>query len=235
MTRPFIRNRPRLVRPSHPLPHVRHLSPYATWLLARTPASANQITLLSLVFGLVGAWFLAAGDYDNGLIGAAWIVGCYILDNSDGEIARIKSQSSTFGMQFDTFVDFIVHVAVFLAIGVGHARMTGAIEWTWLGWIAAAAMIGNYASGLIATYRRRPRNSDHDPTGRSVAEASARPGTVCEWTLFVFREAFRADFCFILLAFALADQVWFLLPACALGAPVYWATRFARGVDKFHV
>ena len=34
----------------------------------------------------------------------------YVLDNCDGEIARLKDQCSTFGMWFDTLVDWIVQI-----------------------------------------------------------------------------------------------------------------------------
>ena len=231
----FARYRPPLVRPRHPLPLIRSVSCYATWFLARTPATANVITALSLAFGLAGAWCLARGGYDNDVIWLVLIIVCYVFDNSDGEIARIKDQSSTFGMHFDTFVDFIVHAAIFLAIGVGHGRLTGIAAWDWLCWIAAAAMLGNYLSGVISDYQARRRNEIEDPTGQRLAEAAIRPTTAREGALFVFREAFRADFCFILLVFALPEQVWFLLPAGAIGAPVYWLTSFFSGADKFHV
>ena len=40
----------------------------------------------------------------------------------DGEIARIKDQCSYFGMRYDSFVDFIVHVAFFACLGIGVAE-----------------------------------------------------------------------------------------------------------------
>ena len=56
-----------------------------------------------------------------------------------------------------------------------------------------------------------------------------------EWGVFVFRELFRADFCFIVLALTLVDLTWLLLPAGAVGSQVYWATQLVEGADEFHV
>ena len=52
---------------------------------------------------------------------------------------------------------------------------------------------------------------------------------------FAFRKLTRADFCFIVLALALFDVVWVLLPAGAVGAQVYWLARFQRGAGDYHV
>jgi hypothetical protein len=53
--------------------------------------------------------------------------------------------------------------------------------------------------------------------------------------LMTFREFARADFCFIVLALALIDLTWILLPAGAIGAHVYWMTQFVRGARDYHV
>jgi hypothetical protein len=53
--------------------------------------------------------------------------------------------------------------------------------------------------------------------------------------VFAFRELTRADFCFIVLALVLFDVVWVLLPAAAVGAQVYWLTRFSGGAGDYRV
>ena len=56
-----------------------------------------------------------------------------------------------------------------------------------------------------------------------------------EWIIYVFRELSRADFCFIVLALAVFDLTWVLLPVAAAGAHAYWVFRFARGAGQYHV
>ena len=113
-------------------PIVRHLSFRVTPLLARTPVSANQVTFLSLVSGLGCNWAIMQGDHAWAVVGGLLMVMTYILDNCDGEIARIKDQCSAFGMRFDSFVDWVVHATFFAALGVGVSATTGRSHGTFL-------------------------------------------------------------------------------------------------------
>jgi len=72
-------------------PLIRFLSPPLTRILVKTPISANQVTTLSLFSGVAAAWFFAASDHRSVVIGAFLFVGCYVLDNCDGEVARLKN------------------------------------------------------------------------------------------------------------------------------------------------
>jgi len=217
-------------------PLVRHLSYRVTPLLAGTPMSANQATFLSLVLGLACNWTMMTGDYALAVFGGIMLVLCYILDNCDGEIARIKDQCSAFGMRFDSFVDWIVHASFFPALGIGVTATTGEEYWAWLGWIACAGSTVNYGVGLLMEYwdHKQGKRVD-DPTGRAAAVDARLPETVLEWLTFAFRELTRADFCFIVLGLALFDVTWILLPFGAIGAQVYWASQFLRSARDFHV
>ena len=42
-------------------------------------------------------------------------------------------------------------------------------------------------------------------------------------------------FCFIVLALALFDLTWLLLPAGAICSQVYWIAQFVRGAREFNV
>ena len=213
-------------RPLFPL--VRFLSAPVTRLLVKTPVSANQITALSLVIGTTAAWYFRLGDHKSLMIGALLFAGCYILDNCDGEIARLKNQCSSFGMHFDTAVDWIVHSLFFVALGIGQATLTGNEFWNWLGWIAAAGGTINYVLGLVFNVldNQSSDNADEHHTERG-------PEGVLQWSIFIFRELTRADFCFLVLALAVFDVLWVLLPAGAIGAQVYWLMLCVKSARKF--
>jgi len=213
-------------RPLFPL--VRHISDKVTLVLVRLPVTANQITTVSLLTGLGAAWCLFQGGYDRSVIGAGLLVLCYVLDNCDGEIARLKGQASTFGMHYDTCVDWIVHTAFFAALGMGWARTVGDEMWMWMGLIAAAGGTINYALGLILARR------DQQTEKAEYEAESDQPQTAFEWIIFAFRELTRADFCFLVLALAAFDVLWVLLPAGAVGAQVYWILLCFRRARKFH-
>ena len=100
-----------------PRPLIRHLSVRLTPLLSRTPLSANQITAAGLVVGLAGAGCMLAGEWAWAVAGAVLLVVSYVLDNCDGEVARLKNQSSQFGMHFDDFADW---ASIRLLIGVEY-------------------------------------------------------------------------------------------------------------------
>ena len=211
-------------------PLIRFFSRPATAVLAGLPISPNQITAASLVLGLGAAWAAAQATQPWALASGFFMIGAYVLDNCDGEIARLKNQCSRFGMHFDSFVDWAVHTAFFWALGVGMAAATQEAFWNWLGMTAALGGTINYALGLVLAARA------HETGGAPVtAEDRQRPHTPGEWVLFAFRELTRADFCFIVLAFALFDALWILLPAGAIGAQVYWLTAMIKRAREFHV
>ncbi|CAA6603698.1 membrane hypothetical protein [Rhodospirillaceae bacterium LM-1] len=206
-------------------PLVRRLSSFVTPLLLRLPVSANQVTLASLVFGLLAAWLLAM----NAQLGAALLLlVAYILDNCDGEVARAKNQCSEFGKRFDSFVDWLVHTAFFIGLGHGVAAESQSDIWLWLGYIAGTGGTINYAFGQYF------ETIDAKKTAETGTEPSHAPHGWIEWLVFIFRELSRADFCFLVLLLALADGLWLLLPAGAIGAQVYWGLQFLSFARRFH-
>jgi phosphatidylglycerophosphate synthase len=204
-------------------PLIRHISRPVTEVLARLPVSTNQVTAVSLGFGLGAAWAASLGSWVGGVAASALMIGAYVLDNCDGEIARLKNQCSRFGMYFDSFVDWIVHTVFFWGLGVGTAAAMGEQLWNWLGLVAAAGGTINYVLGFVLEGGQSPPASLH------------RPETAADWAVLIFRELTRADFCFIVLALALFDVLWLLLPAGAVGAHVYWVTALFKRAREFHV
>jgi phosphatidylglycerophosphate synthase len=101
---------------------TRRLSPYITWLILRTPLSANAITALTMPLALAAGYGFSRGEYAAGLwAAAAWQV-AYLLDCVDGEVARARRQSSRRGEFLDALAHGISHVAVFAGLLIGHAR-----------------------------------------------------------------------------------------------------------------
>lgn len=216
--------------PGRAFPLIRHLSVRVTPWLARLPVTPNQITAASLVAGLAAAACLLPGERGWAVAAGLLLVVCYVLDNCDGEIARIKDLASAFGDKFDTFADWLVHTAFFAALGWGAARASGVEVWLWLGWTAAAGTTINYLLVLLAEAR-----SPAPEPGAAPGDGPAMPRGAGQWAIYVFRELSRADFCFIVLLLALLDALWVLLPLGAVGAQVYWLLALVRSARRFHV
>lgn len=208
-------------------PLIRIFSRPAVALLSRLPVTPNQITTLSLLAGLGAAACFLHPSPRIKLTGALLFVICYILDNCDGEIARNKHMCSNFGKYYDTFVDWIIHTALFLGLGIGNYREGNDILWLWLGIITGIGASINYIIGLFDS------DMDNDNLSNNYFPVNQlAPGEIL---VLVFRELSRADFCFILLILTIFNCEWILLPVAAIGAQVYWATRFMSCAKRFHV
>jgi phosphatidylglycerophosphate synthase len=217
-------------------PLVRRLSSTVTPVPARLSISPNFVTAVSLVTGLACAWYLMEGDRQSSIVGAVLLVVFYVLDNCDGEIARLKQKVSNFGKHFDDVADALVHVCFFAALGLGTSRTTGADIWMWLGMIAAA---GGAINSVVTTFLGIGDSTETtmEETADPCAPPLATP-TPRGWKhqlVFFLRELARADFCFVVLFLAIFDLLWVLLPAAAIGAQVYWILRFVPGAGKYHV
>lgn len=70
---------------------------------------ANLITFGNIAAGLVAIHFIVHGDYFTAII-LAWIAGG--LDIADGKVARKYNLSTEFGIQVDSFADFISFVVM---------------------------------------------------------------------------------------------------------------------------
>jgi len=97
----------------------RSLSRKLSELLVQTPITPNIITVLSFFICCAGAYLFSFGVYSWTLFAGILIQFSSIVDGCDGEIARLKFQSSRFGAWFDTVLDRYADVAVAAGITVG--------------------------------------------------------------------------------------------------------------------
>jgi len=86
--------------------------------------SANQITIVSGICGVVGSLLLISSSYLALFLSAIFIQLFSVLDLVDGNIARIKKIESKFGhwldIFFDKFVDFIIILTSSLGIYINN-------------------------------------------------------------------------------------------------------------------
>ncbi len=214
-------------------PLVRHISKKTTVVLLKTPLTPNQLTFLSLISGLAAALLFSVGNYKYDITAAILFIISYIFDNCDGEIARAKGNTSEFGRKFDDISDWLVHAAVFFGIGHGAESQTGNGIWWWFG---MAASIGATVNYFIVKFLDRNKSDKHQVQKKLVGnEFSETPKELIPLIIFVFRELFRADFCFLLLLLAIINVLWLILPAAAIGSQIYWLIAFYKESQNFHV
>jgi phosphatidylglycerophosphate synthase len=89
---------------------------WAVRLLYPLPISANQVTMLALMMGLIAAAFYVSGAESALVWGAVFLYGKLFLDNVDGNLARLRGEESRLGRFLDSSSDFVVSVGVYGAI-----------------------------------------------------------------------------------------------------------------------
>jgi phosphatidylglycerophosphate synthase len=99
--------------------YVRKLSFYVTWLCIRIGLTANQVTFISLILGMVGCFFMIMGDRESTIIGAILINLWAILDCVDGNIARVLKKTNKTGWFFDSISGFILNSILLFSIAIG--------------------------------------------------------------------------------------------------------------------
>ncbi|MEN3540181.1 CDP-alcohol phosphatidyltransferase family protein [Microbispora sp. ZYX-F-249] len=141
--------------------YMRRLSIYATWLLAKTPISPNQVTGLMIVCGVAAGAVLALPGLWAAL-GAALLIQVYLLlDCSDGELARWTGRTSITGVYLDRVGHYFAEAA--LLIGLGFRASETLPDWYTVMGVAAAlgailiksetdlVDVARARSGLVAT------------------------------------------------------------------------------------
>jgi phosphatidylglycerophosphate synthase len=223
-------------------PITRYLSGILLPAFLRVRITPNTVTIIGLIIGLLSAFlFLAPDSYpiskfstDYFLHVAAALLLClyYILDCVDGEVARAKEMTSALGKGLDDVADWLVHTAVFLALGLSYFQSTNDRLWAWFGIAAAIGSTMNFLIAMMLDLRgflkkKRSQSGDEKITHISQLEKT------WDRALFVFRELFRFDFCFILLFLSLLGIPWLILPLAAVGAQFYWLCAFFKVTRNF--
>jgi hypothetical protein len=87
-------------------------------LLKKTPITPNQVTILSGLVGIAAGLVLGFADSENvwmAPLAGVLLFASVILDCCDGQLARIRGESSLLGRALDGFVDSIPVIATFIA------------------------------------------------------------------------------------------------------------------------
>lgn len=87
----------------------RPLSRPAARLLAHTPVTPNEVTLLSLLIAVGAGWLAYAG---HNVWAAVAVHASSVIDGVDGDLARATGRSSRFGAVFDAVLDRYADAAI---------------------------------------------------------------------------------------------------------------------------
>lgn len=117
----------------------RPISIFLTRRLVRTGVTPNQMTVVANAIGVLGIVLVFQATWLSVVLGAALVQAQSILDGCDGELARLKLQSSRLGEWLDNVLDDHVNIGYGLALGHAAAVQLDQPAWWWLGILAAVA------------------------------------------------------------------------------------------------
>ena len=113
---------------------IRRFSPHFTKFFIGANISANQVSFLSILFGVIGGLVFAFGNY------YLMIVGCIVffhlwnlLDCVDGEVARVTNDLSLGGNYLEEIHNPLIESLFMACFGIGLFTLFGDIAFLYLG------------------------------------------------------------------------------------------------------
>jgi len=94
----------------------RVFSIYITRAFIAFNIGANTTTLIGVIFAIIGGYFYLNGGF---LLGSFLFLAFMVFDVVDGEIARYRKSSSSFGEWIDTTAGHLVYPYFFFTLGLG--------------------------------------------------------------------------------------------------------------------
>jgi phosphatidylglycerophosphate synthase len=149
---------------------------WVVYLLYPTSVTPNQITFISLFFGLTSAGLYVSGNPNALMWGAVFLYGKIFLDNVDGNLARVRGTTSRFGRFLDSLTDFLVTVLVYIAITVYLVQKTGIPEYSILGLfgLIACFLQSTFFVFYLVNYTSRVGSYEKNRVDESVTEEDKR-------------------------------------------------------------
>ncbi|AXG81367.1 DUF5941 domain-containing protein [Streptomyces paludis] len=218
------------------------ISPYSRYLArwcARRGLTPNQVTTASLVTALIAAACAATGTRGGYVAAGALLIFSFVLDCTDGQLARYSLQYSTLGAWLDATFDRAKEYAYYAGLALGAAR-GGDDVWA----LALAAMVLQSCRHFI-DFSFNEANAD---AATAAADGKAVVGTPTSalssrldsvgWTVWVRRMIVlpigeRWAMIAVLTALTTPRIVFYaLLAGCAFAACYTTAGRVLRSVTR---
>ncbi|GGT71658.1 DUF5941 domain-containing protein [Streptomyces althioticus] len=204
-------------------PYSRHL---ARWC-ARRGLTPNQVTTASLLTALIAAGCAATGTRAGFVAAAVLLLGSFVLDCADGQLARYSLQYSTLGAWLDATFDRAKEYVFYAGLALGAAR-TGDDVWA----LALGAMILQSCRHVVDFSFAEARTGVAEGPAATLSGRLDRVG----WTVWVRRMIVlpigeRWALIAVLTA-ATTPRVtfWVLLAGCAFAAAYTTAGRVLRSL-----
>jgi phosphatidylglycerophosphate synthase len=113
---------------------LQHIALQISRPISHLPVTPNAVTITAFFIGLATLPFFIDGSRNAILIASCMLMVNNVMDDLDGEIARIKYRFSSLGERLDHVADMILGVLLPAPVGIGLHHATGYAFWEVLGW-----------------------------------------------------------------------------------------------------
>lgn len=161
------------------------ISPYSRYLArwcARRGLTPNQVTTASLITALIAAGCAATGTRGGYVAAGLLLILSFVLDCTDGQLARYSLQYSTLGAWLDATFDRAKEYAYYAGLALGAAR-GGDSDDVWA--LALAAMVLQTCRHVV-DFSFNEANHDATANTSPTAALSGKLDSV-GWTVWVRR------------------------------------------------
>jgi hypothetical protein len=100
-------------------------------LIYPTNLTPNQISVISMFFGLGSGMLFYFGEYQFIIAGGISIFISNVLDCADGQLARLKKNGTKVGRIIDGFIDYVTGASIFFGMGFALHHITGNALFSW--------------------------------------------------------------------------------------------------------
>ncbi|MDQ1007033.1 phosphatidylglycerophosphate synthase [Streptomyces sp. V4I23] len=211
------------------------ISPYSRYIArwcARRGLTPNQVTTASLLTALIAAGCAATGTRPGFVAAGVLLLVSFVLDCTDGQLARYSLQYSTLGAWLDATFDRAKEYAYYAGLALGAARAGGDDVWA----LALGAMVLQTCRHVV-DFSFNEANHDATANTSPTAALSDRLDSV-GWTVWVRRMIVlpigeRWAMIAVLTAVTTPRIVfWALLVGCSLAACYTTAGRVLRSLTR---
>ncbi|WP_443333207.1 DUF5941 domain-containing protein [Streptomyces sp. CB03234] len=210
------------------------ISPYSRYIArwcARRGLTPNQVTTASLLTALVAAGCAATGTRGGYVAAGLLLLFSFVLDCTDGQLARYSLQYSTMGAWLDATFDRAKEYAYYAGLALGAAR-GGDDVWA----LALGAMVLQTCRHVVDfsfNEANHDATANTSPTAALSDKLDAKGWTVWVRRMIVLPIGERWAMIAVLTAVATPRVVfWALLVGCAFAACYTTAGRLLRSLTR---
>lgn len=139
----------------------RHFSNPFTYAFVRLGISPNTISIGYFFLCIIGSLFLAFGTYFYFFVGMFFFILFKILDDSDGEVARIQNSYSIEGVYLDRVGHYIFILCLGFGLGFGLYKLYNNEVYIALGFIFTFVLVLEHAIFDLLRSSLRQRLIEH--------------------------------------------------------------------------